>query len=307
MKSSLTENWLCGGMAKPSVSVILPAWHSHETLAACLHSLRAQSFRDFEVIVVDSSPGSESAAIVAGQFPEVRLHRSEQRLWPHAARNLGTRFAQGDILVFSDPDCRMSPGWLEHLVRKQREGRHLVGGGVAGLNGGWFENGVHISKYAWWLPGGNAGPRPDLPSANVSYSRSLFEEVGPFREEWCGDTLLAQRAAQRGIEPWFEPAASIQHDHRVNWTQFLRERFERGLDYGRIRPQLQGWSRWRTLAYLVATPLIVLWMTARAVKYAALSSHLALMLWCLPVVAAGYSARQLGEAFAYGRLAWRKP
>jgi GT2 family glycosyltransferase len=293
-------------MDSPVVSVILPAWCSHETLAACLNSLREQSFRDFEVIVVDSSPSEKTATLISMDFPEVRFQHSARRLWPHAARNVGASLARGRILVFSDPDCRMSKPWLDSLVRAQRQGYSVVGGAVGNLCHGWFLDGVHLCKYAWWLPGAAAGVRPDLPSANVSYSSALFARIGPFPEDWCGDTLLAQRALETGATLWFEPSALVEHDHRITRLSFLRERFQRGYDFGLVRPRVQSWSRWRILAYVAAAPLIVLWMIARCAWYAWLSSNLRIMLRCSPVIAAGYLARQLGESLAYVKSLWRR-
>jgi len=84
-------------MASVEVSVVLPAWNSHETVAACLESLRSQTFRQFETIVVDSSPGRETEEIVLSRFCDVRYHRSPRRLLPHAARNLGAGLARGSI------------------------------------------------------------------------------------------------------------------------------------------------------------------------------------------------------------------
>lgn len=291
---------------RPVVSVILPAWNSHQTLAACLDSLRKQTFRDFEVILIDSSPGDETAEIVREKFPEIRLVRSPRRLWPHAARNLGGDMAGGEILVFSDPDCIMSPQWLEQLVRGHREGHSTVGGSVGNAHDGWFLDGVHLCKYAWWLPGGRAGGRTELPSANVSYSRALFARIGPFPEEWCGDTLLSHRSASAGVTPWFNPEAKIAHDHRTGLREFLLERFRRGYDYGMVRPRLQRWSRGRKLAYVVGAPLTVLWLLIRAFCYATPTGHFGMLVRCLPVVAAGYTARQVGEALAHWGLAWQK-
>lgn len=293
-------------MSRPLVSVILPAWNSHSTLAACLESLRAQTFRDFEVIVVDSSAGARSAAIAREQFPEVRVRCCAERLGPHAARNLGVAIAQGDILVFSDPDCRMSPRWLELLVQAQRGGHPAAGGSVSDLGGGWLDLGMHLCKYAWWLPGGPPGPRTALPSANVSYSRDLFARIGPFPEEWCGDTVLAWRGTAAGATLWFEPAAIVEHDHCLTWDVFLRQRFERGYDFGQVRPRVAQWTTGRTLAYLLATPLTGAVMTARAIRYAAEAAHLGLMLRCLPIVFAGYSAWGLGEAVAHWRALRRR-
>ncbi len=273
-------------------------------MPACLDSLRRQSFRDFEVIVVDSSPQDQAATWVSDDFPEVRFHRSATRLWPHMARNVGASLARGEILVFSDPDCRMSDAWLDSLVRAQRQGHLVVGGPVGNLRRTWFLDGVHQCKYAWWLPGGAAGERPDLPSANVSYASSLFARVGPFPEDWCGDTLLAQRAANSGVTLWFEPDALVEHDHRTTPGSFLRERWQRGYDFGIVRPRRENWSRLRVAAYLGGAPVIALWLIARCAQYAWRSSNSWSLLRCFPIVAAGYAARQWGEAAGLWKSLW---
>jgi glycosyltransferase involved in cell wall biosynthesis len=100
----------------PAVSVIIPAYDSHETIVGCLAALAGQTFRDFETIVVDSGPDETTARLVAASFPWVRFERSPHRLLPHAARNRGIEMAQADLLVFTDPDIYARPAWLERLV-----------------------------------------------------------------------------------------------------------------------------------------------------------------------------------------------
>lgn len=299
-------SWPSSEMAEPAVSVILPAFLSHETIGACLESLRRQTFRDFEVIVVDSSPDGRTQRIVAEQFPEVRLVRSERRLSAHAARNAGSRHARGRILVFSDPDCRMEARWLEVLVGAHRAGYAAVGGSVDSLGTGWLETGIHWLKYAWWQSTGPRGTRPELPTANVSYSRQLWHEIGPFPEAWCGDTVLSRRAARRGIPLRFEPEARVLHDHRAGWRSFLRERRQRGFDFGRERPRLENWGRARTIAYAVAAPALLVWMLAQSCRYVRSGRQWSAWLRHLPVLVAGYAARQIGEACGYWKALWRR-
>jgi glycosyltransferase involved in cell wall biosynthesis len=290
-------------MAK--VSVIIPAWNSHETIGACLESLSRQTFRDFEVIVVDSSQNSETAEVVK-RFPEVRLERSPMRLLPHPARNLGVRLAQGSILVFSDPDCVMLPDWLQHLVAAADAGHALVGGSIGSVSTGWFSGGVHLCKFAWWLPGGPRANRPEFATANVSYSRGTFERFGPFPEVWCGDSMLSRRVVASGIQPLFEPHAKVLHDHRTGWRGFLRERFARGYDYGRVRPQTKNWPRSRLLAYALGWPVICCVMLFRAARYAHESGQLGSFAWCFPVIASGNAVWAWGESRAHWNSAWRR-
>lgn len=293
-------------MVDPTVSVILPAFLSHETIGACLESLRRQTFRDFEVIVVDSSPDGRTEQLVAGRFPEVHLLRSAARLSPHLALNFGVRRARGRILAFTAPDCRIDPRWLELLVEAHHRGRAAVGGSVDSLGKGWLETGMHWCKYPWWRSDGPRGRRPELPTANVSYTRELFLRIGPFPEAWCGDTLLARRAAGSGIALWFEPEARVVHDHRAGWRSFLSERRERGFDVGRHRPRVEEWPRIRALAYALAAPALLVWMLAASARYARGVRALCDWLWHLPVLLAGYAARQCGEMCGYWTATWRK-
>jgi glycosyltransferase involved in cell wall biosynthesis len=290
-------------MSEPLVSIILPGWNSHRTVGACLDSLRAQTFRDFEVILVDSSPGPETERIVRERYPEVVFRRHEGRLLPHAARNLGAKIARGRIFVFSDPDCLMHPFWLERLVVEHRRGRDPVGGSVEDFASGWFAGGVHWCKYAWWLPGGDPGTRPELPSANASYSRALFERIGGFPDFIFGDTLLSRNAAFAGAEPWFVPDAIVRHDHPATWRTFLAERYSRGRDFGLARPRLEGWSRGRSLLMAAAAPAILAVMLARALRYSLAARRGLRFAIHFPVAVIGSAARQIGESVGYTRAA----
>src|SRR5919108_4634016 len=97
----------------PRASVIIPAYESQETIADTLLALRDQAFRDFETIVVDSSPAEATETLLRSEFPEVTYERSQRRLIPHEARNRGVELARGELLVFTDPDCVPRPDWIE--------------------------------------------------------------------------------------------------------------------------------------------------------------------------------------------------
>jgi glycosyltransferase involved in cell wall biosynthesis len=291
----------------PRVSVLIPAYCSQETLPDCLNGLRRQSFTDFEIVLVNSSPEPETGDLVRGLFPEVRFEQSPVRLLPHAARNLAVRQTTGEILVFTDPDCRMHPEALARLVAAHDGGHPLVGGAIENASGGWWELGVHLAKFAWWLPGGTPARRFDLPTAIVSYSRALWEQIGPFDEKcWCGDSMIVERVLrQRGV-PWFEPAAIVHHHHVADWRAFLRERYVRGADYGANRPRHRAWSRLRIAAQLALAGALPIVMTARSLRYAASSRRLRDAILTLPVILAGNIAWCCGEAVSHAQLLWRR-
>lgn len=291
----------------PRVSVIIPSFYSLETLPRCLAALRQQHFRDFEVIVVNSSPEPSTADLICRDFPEVRFEQSQVRLLPHAARNAAVRLAKGAILVFTDPDCYMHPDTLERLVAAQESGRPLVGGAIENASGGWWELGVHLAKFAWWLPGGRPAPRPDLPTAITAYSRSVWNRIGPFDEKsWCGDSMIVQRYIRdRGVA-WFEPVAIVDHHHMSGAKGFFRERYVRGVDYGMGRSEHRRWGRFRITVQLASFPVLPFLMTARSLRYAASSGRIGDAFLTLPIILAGNTAWCCGEAIAHAKLLWRR-
>jgi glycosyltransferase involved in cell wall biosynthesis len=214
--------------APPRVSVVIAAYRSQATVAACLTALRAQTYRDFETVLVNSSP-DETARIVTGEFPEVVFEQHPTRLLAQAARNRGVELARGDILVFTDPDCRAHPDWLEHVVAAFDAGHAVVSGSMGLAAGGWFAWGVHLSKFSWLLRGAAAGPCRIVVTANAAYTRRAFERIGPFDSDICiGDALLSWRAQSAGLTPWLEPRAVVEHWHQHRFVDYLREFFHRG-------------------------------------------------------------------------------
>ncbi|MBP7635885.1 glycosyltransferase [Candidatus Ozemobacteraceae bacterium] len=101
------------------VSVVVPAFNSPEALAGCLEALAAQKTSlTWEVIVVDDG-SSESLASV-----EARFSMLLPLIWvtlpvnggPARARNAGIERARGEIVLFTDADCRPEPGWLDAMA-----------------------------------------------------------------------------------------------------------------------------------------------------------------------------------------------
>ena len=297
--------------SRPAVSVVIPAYRSHETLAGCLEALSRQTFRDFEVIVVDSSPQVISGIaerIVRERFPWVRFEASAGRLLPHAARNRGVELARGEILVFTDPDVYARADWLERLVAAHRATGEPVVGALACHGPRWLDQGIHLCKFSKWLPGGRPREVDMSPTANMLISRRQFAAAGEFPgHEFLGDVTFSRGLRERGRRLGFEPGAVVEHHHLQSFAGFLRERFTRGRMYGDLR---LGWlgrrgdgRRGAALAWLTVTVLPIrlarilalvglhTWRGGRTGRY----------LSTLPVVAAGHAASLAGEAAAYAR------
>ncbi|MGI8510470.1 MAG: glycosyltransferase family 2 protein [Gemmatimonadaceae bacterium] len=105
------------GTAAPAVSVIIPAFHVHGFIAAALDSVLAQTFSDFEIIVVDDgSPDREEIEDAIRQRVGRILHLKQDNGGPASARNAAVRAATGRFLAFLDSDDQWEPGYLAEQV-----------------------------------------------------------------------------------------------------------------------------------------------------------------------------------------------
>lgn len=97
---------------RPAVSVVIPTFQRRGLVARALDSVRAQTFRDYEVIVVDDGSTDGTDAAIAARGDAIRYVRQENQ-GLSAARNAGIALSNGDLVAFLDSDDRWLPRHLE--------------------------------------------------------------------------------------------------------------------------------------------------------------------------------------------------
>lgn len=107
-----------GGMSPgPAVSVIIPCYRVTEYMAATLDSLRAQTFRNFETILVnDGCPDTPNLERALGPYREEIFYIRQENQGPSVARNTGIRAARAPLIALLDGDDEWEPQYLEKQV-----------------------------------------------------------------------------------------------------------------------------------------------------------------------------------------------
>src|ERR687889_2943029 len=100
-----------GQDAVPLVSVVIPCYNQAHFLGEAIESVLAQSYPNFEIIVVDDGSMDDTSE-VAGSYPKVRLVRQENQ-GPSGARNAGLARSEGEYVVCLDADDRLLPEALK--------------------------------------------------------------------------------------------------------------------------------------------------------------------------------------------------
>jgi glycosyltransferase involved in cell wall biosynthesis len=111
---TLTDTSTTAGVT-PTVSVVIPAYNAGRTIDAALRSVFSQTYRDFEVIVIDDGSVDDTAERV-GAWGNAVLFSRQANQGPAAARNHGIQRARGRLLAFLDADDVWLPTKLERQV-----------------------------------------------------------------------------------------------------------------------------------------------------------------------------------------------
>ena len=110
-------------MTSSLVSIITPCYKQAHFLGEAIESLLAQTYQDFEIVVIDDG-SPDNVAEVAARYPKVRYVRKQNGGLPEA-RNTGLRESRGDYIVLLDSDDRLLPNALElGLENLQKDARY---------------------------------------------------------------------------------------------------------------------------------------------------------------------------------------
>jgi glycosyltransferase involved in cell wall biosynthesis len=191
----------------PRISVVIPTFDRRDVLSRAVASVLAQSLADFELLVVDDGSTDGTAARFASH-PDRRLRwLPQEHRGVSAARNMGARLAEGEILTFLDSDDEATPEWLERLTAPFASPQ--VGIACCGARAVEWRDGRRISEKVL-LPSRLGAVYYDGPlrytAGALAVRRPLFLAVGGYDETlaFSENTELALRLVpaclDRGLE-----------------------------------------------------------------------------------------------------------
>ena len=216
-------------MSAPLSSVIVVNWNGKEYLKDCLASLRLQTFRDFEIVLVDNGSTDGSIESVQSLFPKLgSILRHSRNLGFAEGNNTGIRIARGKYIALLNNDAQADAHWLEELMHTAEEDRQVgmwaskiylqglpqiidnVGHLIYpdGLNRGRGrlekDQGQYDQKEEILFPSGCA----------ALYRREMLEEIGLFDEDFFAygdDTDIGLRGRLAGWKCLYVPTAIVYH------------------------------------------------------------------------------------------------
>jgi glycosyltransferase involved in cell wall biosynthesis len=200
------------------ISLIVATVGRTGELERLLASLERQIFKDFEVIVVDQN-GDDRLVPILASYSGLVLQHLRSRRGLSIARNVGLRYATGDIFAFPDDDCWYPSDLLQsvYLWFQNRSDFDLLSAVArsaddAPVGPNWPSAGCKVSKRNIWACS---------VSTTIFIRRSVCRLIGGFNEQigvgantnyQSGEeTDYLLRAMEKGCRMWFEPGLTVHH------------------------------------------------------------------------------------------------
>ena len=214
---------------QPLLSVIIPNWNGKHFLTECIDSLKEQTFRDFETILVDNGSTDGSAEFAEKRYGEfIRVLRNNENLGFAGGNNIGIQAARGKYIVLLNNDTWADPHWLEELV-KATQIDSLIGMWGSKIRSYFQRNKIEgIGELIYWdglcraqgqfeQDDGQYEVMQEIlfpPGCGAMYRKSVLDEIGLFDEDFFAygdDTEIGIRARLAGWKCLYVPRAIIYH------------------------------------------------------------------------------------------------
>ncbi len=262
--------------ASGSIGVVIVNWNSWGVLSRCLEALQSQTFRDFEVMVIDNASNDPAPDGFLSHHPNVTLIQNQSNLGFASANNQAMKLlGDSEWLALLNPDAFPEPDWLERLVDAARKNpdytmfasRQLMDGDRDLLDGDG--DAYHISGLVWREGHGKCkDDASDEPreifapcAAAALYRRDVLMSAGGFDEDffcYVEDVDLGFRLRLMGHRCLLVPGAVVYHIGSATTggqqSEFAVYHGHRNLVWAYVK-NMPGWLFWAGLPLHIAMNL----------------------------------------------------
>ena len=213
-------------------SIIIPVYNRPQEVDELLESLCGQTFKDFEVVVVEDG-SSEKCDTVCEKYAD-RLALSyhfKPNSGPGPSRNYGAERSQGEYLIILDSDVIVPENYLETIEEELgREPCDAFGGpDRAHESFTTIQKAINYAMTSFFTTGGIRGGKKKLDkfyprSFNLGIKKSVYEALGGFAPMRYGEDIdLSTRIFKGGYSCRLFPEAFVYHKRRVKFSSFFRQ------------------------------------------------------------------------------------
>lgn len=213
-------------------SIIVPVYNRPDEIRELLKSLTEQSFKSFEVLVVEDGSDIPCEEIIEPFKDQLDLrYYFKENSGQGFSRNFGFTRAKGDFYIVFDSDCIVPPHYLELVNSIIEVNRIDCWGGPDKANSSFsaIQKAINFSMTSFLTTGGIRGSRKSVSnyhprSFNMGISKEVFEKTGGYRITRMGEDIeFSIRIKESGFNIVLIEEAFVYHKRRINITDFFKQ------------------------------------------------------------------------------------
>lgn len=209
------------------VTVVIPNYNGKHFLKACLDSLAAQRYRDFETLIVDNASSDGSIEFIEENYKNVTLMKMDKNYGFCGGVNIGIKAANTEYVLLLNNDTEVDENFVEYMVKAIEKSDKIFSVSSRMVN--FYKRdimddaGDSYNLLGWGAQRGVGQPNRRYDKAckvfsacggAAIYRKSVFEEMGYFDENhfaYLEDIDVGYRAKTRGYINTYEPKAVVYH------------------------------------------------------------------------------------------------
>lgn len=219
-------------------SVIIPVYNRPDEVDELLDSLTSQTYKEFEVIVVEDGSSIPCKEVVDRYNEKLDIkYFSKANSGPGQTRNYGAERSKGDYLIILDSDCILPPGYFNTVEKELKDNPADAFGGPDKAHDSFtnIQKAINYAMTSFFTTGGIRGGKKKMDkfyprSFNMGVKREVYEALGGFSKMRFGEDIdFSIRIFKGGYKCRLFPDAWVYHKRRTDLKKFFKQVHNSGI------------------------------------------------------------------------------
>ena len=212
-------------------SIIVPIYNRPDEARELLESLSAQTYTDFELVLVEDGSLKPCADEVEKFRSKININYIvKENSGRSDTRNVGMKNAKGDYFIFFDSDCIIPPHYFETVSKMLDDDYADCFGGPDKEHPSFntMQKAINYAMTSFWTTGGIRGGKVNMEkfkprTFNMGFSRAVYEKTGGFKDMYGEDIDLSIRINDAGFKTKLYRDAFVYHKRRIDLKRFYKQ------------------------------------------------------------------------------------
>ncbi|MBZ9578028.1 glycosyltransferase [Patescibacteria group bacterium] len=212
---------------KQLISIVIPTYNAEKTLKQCLNSILNQTYKNYEIIVVDNNSTDKTEKIIKElQRKNKKIkYLFEKRKGRGAARNTGEKKARGKIILMTDSDCIVPKNWVSEMVKAIKE-YDAVQGFEQAVSDNFWSRCYQMDSKKKYEKESMKNPIGKIDTKNFAIKKEVLKKIGFTSRKYISgnDTDLSIKLAKNNCKVRFMKNIKVKHSHVDSLKKIFKKR-----------------------------------------------------------------------------------